>query len=86
MIEIKVGSKGELFLPKFVRTKLNLNPGDKLFLDLNDDMITIKKIPSLDELLDKPFISNKISVSDSNKMIKEMQDNQISQSLDETNE
>ncbi|MHA2500383.1 MAG: AbrB/MazE/SpoVT family DNA-binding domain-containing protein, partial [Candidatus Hodarchaeales archaeon] len=35
MTEIKVGSKGELFLPKSLREQLGFKAGDRLYLEVN---------------------------------------------------
>lgn len=83
MIELKVGSKGELFLPKSLRNRLNLQPGDKLYLDVSDDTIIIKKIPDLAELLRLPMISKKISVEEANDGIRKEMIHQMQFSKDD---
>lgn len=83
MIELKVGSKGELFLPKSLRNRLNLQPGDKLYLDVSDDTIIIKKIPDLAELLRLPMISKKFSVEEANDGIRKEMIHQMQFSKDD---
>lgn len=56
--KLKVGSKGELFLPKNIREKLGLKPGDKLLLKVSDNGLIIQKVPDLLEMLELPPISN----------------------------
>lgn len=54
LIEIKVGCKGELFLPKKVREQLALETGDRLYIEVIKDGLLIKKAPDLLNLLELP--------------------------------
>ena len=52
LIESHVGSKGELFLPKHLRQTLGFNPGDKIYFDVKDGTLIVRKVKDLLELLD----------------------------------
>ena len=52
-IEGKVGSKGELFVPKKIREKLGLKPGKKVIFIIKDDKLIVEPIKSIEELLEK---------------------------------
>ena len=86
MIELKVGSKGELFLPKSLRENLGLKPGDKLYLELKNDTIIIKKIPDLLELLNLPPISKPMTPEEIDKELGKEQEKQIEYSLGDLND
>ena len=76
-IEIKVGSKGELFLPKKVRSDLNLNPGDRLFVELEKDKLIIRKIQDLFELLDQPKLTSSATPEEIEDDLNQIQNEQI---------
>ncbi|HVM96820.1 MAG TPA: AbrB/MazE/SpoVT family DNA-binding domain-containing protein [Candidatus Acidoferrales bacterium] len=40
---VKLGSKGELQLPKHVRAELGLKEGDQLVLEITDEAIVLKR-------------------------------------------
>ena len=80
-IEIKVGSKGELFLPKQVRSDLNLKPGDKLFVDYEKDRLIIRKVQDLFELLDQPKLTTPLTPEEIEIDLDQMQNEQISETL-----
>ncbi|MBI3785147.1 MAG: AbrB/MazE/SpoVT family DNA-binding domain-containing protein [Deltaproteobacteria bacterium] len=40
---VKVGNKGELFLPKHVRTALGLKEGDQLVLEVEEEAIVLRR-------------------------------------------
>lgn len=48
----KVSSKSQTVLPRAVRTKLGLKPGDTVRFDIEDDRITVRKHHPLE---DDPF-------------------------------
>lgn len=53
----KVGSKGELFVPKKIRDALGLKPGSIVEYKLTKDGLLVKKKCSLSDLLNlKPLI------------------------------
>jgi len=54
----RVGSKGELFIPKKIRDALGLKPGSIVEYELTEKGLLIKKKYSLSELLKlKPLIT-----------------------------
>lgn len=53
-IILKIGSKGEIFPPKELREKLGLEPGQPILLYIHNDQLIIRKIHSLEELLESP--------------------------------
>lgn len=44
---------GQIFLPKAVRTALNLLPGERVSLSLENESVTIQKTKSLEEFLNE---------------------------------
>lgn len=46
-----VGRKRELYLPREAREALGLKPGDKLVVELGQGEVTLRKVPSLQEIL-----------------------------------
>ena len=56
IVESRVGSKGELFLTKEIRETMGLNAGDKIFFEVRDDTLTVRRVPDLLEILNKPTI------------------------------
>jgi AbrB family looped-hinge helix DNA binding protein len=51
---LKVGSKGEIFPPKEIRTATGLEPGQKILLQVHGKRIIIQKIESAEEILNRP--------------------------------
>jgi len=54
MVIGKVGSKGELFPPKHIREQLGLKSGQKVVFRINNGVLIIEKVLSVDEILQKP--------------------------------
>ena len=54
MAESRVGSKGELFLPKEIREKLGLKPDTKVIYKIENGRLIVEPVPSLEELLSEP--------------------------------
>ena len=54
MAEGRVGSKGELFLPKEIREKLGLKPHTKVIYKIENGRLIVEPVPSLEELLSEP--------------------------------
>ncbi|HME55537.1 MAG TPA: AbrB/MazE/SpoVT family DNA-binding domain-containing protein [Candidatus Lokiarchaeia archaeon] len=54
MVAGKVGSKGELFVPKEIREKLDLKAGQKITFRVHKGRLIVEKIPTVEELLSKP--------------------------------
>jgi AbrB family looped-hinge helix DNA binding protein len=57
---LKIGSKGEIFPPKEVREKLGLEKNQKILLTIQNDSILIRKIYSIEEILEEP---EKVTIS-----------------------
>jgi AbrB family looped-hinge helix DNA binding protein len=53
MAESRVGSKGELFLPKKIREELGLHPHTKVIYKVEGNRLVVEPIPSLEEVLKK---------------------------------
>lgn len=51
---LKIGSKGEIFPPKEIRTATGLEPGQKILLQVHGKRIIIQKIESAEEILSRP--------------------------------
>ncbi|TFG17283.1 MAG: AbrB/MazE/SpoVT family DNA-binding domain-containing protein [Promethearchaeota archaeon] len=51
---LKVGSKGEIFPPKEIRTATGLEPGQKILLQVHGKHILIQKIESAEDILNRP--------------------------------
>jgi len=61
----RVGSKGELFIPKKIRDALGLKPGSIVEYELTEKGLLIKKKYSLSELLKlKPLITIELGEED----------------------
>jgi len=57
IIESRVGSKGELFIPKKIRDQFGLKPHMKVIYRVEEDRIVIEPIPSLEDVLkEKPEV------------------------------
>lgn len=82
MIEIKVGSKGELFLPKSLREQIGIEPGDRLYLEMIEEGLLIKKVPDLLDLLELPSIGPPQNPEEIEDELEEIQAEQIKRSLD----
>ncbi|TFF63653.1 MAG: AbrB/MazE/SpoVT family DNA-binding domain-containing protein [Promethearchaeota archaeon] len=53
-VVLKIGSKGEIFPPKKIRETLGLKPGDPIMLYIQNDNLIVRKIHSIEEILQKP--------------------------------
>jgi AbrB family looped-hinge helix DNA binding protein len=49
----KVGPKGQVVLPKQMRERLGIQPGDEVLFDESTDAITVRRAKSKVELLDE---------------------------------
>jgi len=47
----RVGSKGELFIPKKIRDKIGIKPHMKVIYRIEDGKLIVEPIPSLEEVL-----------------------------------
>ena len=57
IIESRIGSKGELFIPKKIRDMFGLKPRMKVIYRVEKDRIIIEPIPSIEDILkEKPEI------------------------------
>ena len=52
-VEGKVGSKGELFIPKKIREKLGLKPGKKVRYKIEEKRLIVEPVESIEEILKK---------------------------------
>ena len=52
MTVCRVSKQGRIAIPKGLREKLGLKPGDLVVLEIKDDTIVLRK-PTLDELLEE---------------------------------
>ena len=82
-IEIKVGSKGELFLPIKIRKELKINPGDRILIELVNTGIFIRKIEDLLDLLQDPPLTTPQSPEDIENEIEKFAKAQELESLEE---
>ncbi|MBS3171128.1 AbrB/MazE/SpoVT family DNA-binding domain-containing protein [Candidatus Woesearchaeota archaeon] len=57
-INVKVGPKGQIVIPKVVREEYNISPGDKIVIKENDQKIIIEK--PTDPILELERISKEI--------------------------
>ncbi|MBA7690445.1 hypothetical protein ES703_98971 [subsurface metagenome] len=53
-IVLKIGSKGEIFIPKEIREKLSLKPNQLILMTVHQDKLIIRKIHSIEEILKTP--------------------------------
>ena len=83
VIELKVGSKGELFLPTKIRKIMNIQPGDKIIVEMVDDSMVIRKIDDLIDLFMETPLSQLQKPDEIENEIKTMQEKQISHALEE---
>ncbi len=51
---LKIGSKGEIFPPKEIREMLGLEKDQQIILTIQNDLLIIRKVYSVEELLAKP--------------------------------
>jgi len=78
IVESRVGSKGELFLPKKLRDAAGINPGDKIFFELSDKgAIIVNKVPDLLELLKHPVIGKAVTPDEIERDLEQVQKDQI---------
>ncbi len=54
MSKSRVGSKGELFLPKEIREKLGLRAHVKVIYKIEDGRLVVEPVPSLEDVLKEP--------------------------------
>ncbi len=48
--EVKLSTKGQIVIPQWVREKFDLGPGDRLLLELKEDMIILRPAIKLSKL------------------------------------
>lgn len=70
-VESRVGSKGELFVPKEIREKLGLKPGMRVVYRVKDGRLIVEPIPSIEDILKEP-VYVRIGVEDFHKFRKEI--------------
>jgi len=59
----KVGKKGEIYVPKKVRERVNLNPGDEVLVEVKGRELIIKKKENIVDVLMDEAIA-KVSVDE----------------------
>jgi AbrB family looped-hinge helix DNA binding protein len=83
-VESSVGSKGELFLPKQLREALGFKPGDKIYFDIGaDNVLMVRKVPDLLELLKLPPINKPQSPREIEQEIDAAHEEQMHHSLED---
>ncbi|MGC8998961.1 MAG: AbrB/MazE/SpoVT family DNA-binding domain-containing protein [Candidatus Bathyarchaeia archaeon] len=71
MEKSRVGSKGELFLPKKFREKLGLKAHTKVIYKIEDGRLIVELVPSIEELLKEPPMVE-ISLEEFHELRKEL--------------
>ncbi len=82
-IELKVGSKGELFLTKKIRQIMNIKPGDRIIVEMVEGSMIIRKIDDLVDLYMAKPVSQAQKPDEIENEINSIQDEQISYTLEE---
>ncbi len=59
----KVGKKGEIYVPKKIRERVNLNPGDEVLVEVKGRELIIKKKENIVDVLMDEAIA-KVSVDE----------------------
>jgi AbrB family looped-hinge helix DNA binding protein len=55
--QTRVGSKGELFVPKEIREKLGLRPRTKVVYSVESGRLIVEPVPNLEDMLErKPVV------------------------------
>ena len=67
MYESRVGSKNELFPPKEVRSKLGLKPRMKVIYRIEEGLLIVEPVPSLEEVL-KEAPALEVSIEELHKL------------------
>lgn len=67
-----VGKKGEIYIEKRIREIAGLKPGDDLMVSVYHNAIIIKRIPSLDDILNKKPLAT-VSVEEIEEISREEQ-------------
>lgn len=83
---LKVGSKGELFLPKEYRDKYHIKPGTIFTLTIEGDKWVLTKRYSLKELLQLPPLTKPFSAEELENISKEEYEQQVQESLNDLND
>ena len=82
-IELKVGSKGELFLPIYYRKKYNIKPGTVFTLTIEGEKWVLTKRYSLEELLNLPPLTKPMSYDELEEISVNTYKEQVKNSLDD---
>jgi bifunctional DNA-binding transcriptional regulator/antitoxin component of YhaV-PrlF toxin-antitoxin module len=56
--EAIVGKKGEILPKKSLREMMGLMPGDKVYIEAYEDKMILRKVYSIDEIYDLPYIDH----------------------------
>jgi len=84
IVESRVGSKGELFLTKEIRDRLNLKPGDRICFEIKDEILTVRKVSDLLDLLKDPSIGKPETPEAIEHDLKSMQDDAYQRSTEDS--
>lgn len=63
-IKTKVGSKGELFIPKKIRKKLGIEPGTNVLFSIVDNKVQVEVINDLENLYNPKKMKIKVSLEE----------------------
>ena len=63
-LRLKVGSKGQIVIPKLLRDKYGIKEGEEVIVDLRDEGILIRRKPTSEEIIS--------SIEKYRKMIKDL--------------
>lgn len=67
----RVGSKGELFIPKEIRERLKLKPGMRVIFKIKNGTLVVEPIPSIEDILKEPTYI-KIEIDEFHEFRKEL--------------
>ena len=81
--ELRVGSKGELFLTKKIRQIMNIEPGDRVLVEIVEGDMVIRKIDDLVDLFMTKPVSQAQKADRIEDDINSIQDEQNSYTLRE---
>ena len=69
---VKVGKKGEILPKKLLREVSGINPGDEILIMAYPGELIVKKVYTIEELLEMPTIAKGTPKSLENDIIKEL--------------
>lgn len=51
-LRLKVGSKGQIIIPKMLREKYGIKENDYVLIEVRDEKLAIMRVPSIEETLE----------------------------------